>query len=122
MLFTLGNNENCCFIVGYEGKEKAIGITAIDADTEEKIATFTWPDGNANYEVGVATILNEFVEEDELEGCKTATEVLEKLGIVEKVLKKYDVDCVDVALCSINLNKLAQYSKRWSYSEYEVKN
>ena len=121
MLFTLGNKENCCFIVGHEGKEKAIGITAIDADTEEKLATFTWPDENANHEIGVATILNEFVEEDEIEGCKTAVEVLKKLGIVEKVLKKYDVDCVDVALCSINLDKLAQYSKRWGYSEYEVK-
>lgn len=122
MLFEFRNNKNCCFEVWHYNKEKAIAIAVIDADTEEKLETFTVLDKSADYQIGVATVYDGFIDGDEVNGYKTATEILQDLEIIQKVWNRYllDVDSnfTPVVSCSINLEILFKYSKKWNYYEY----
>lgn len=124
MIFKFRNNENCCLDVWHYDKEKAMGITVIDETTGEKLETLTCLDKNADYEEGLVTVFDEIVDEDEMGDCKTGTEVLQELGIIQYIWDKYMLEIVEgcpvsVAVCSINLNILAEYSKNWDYWEYE---
>lgn len=122
--FTYIKNKNCCFEVGHYNKEKAIRIAIIEGDSGEYIRTLTVLDIDNDYEIGLATIYNGNLIKDETSNYKTGTEFLQDLGIVEKVWETYDIDLdginlIPVAVCSINLNILAEYSKNWDYWEYE---
>lgn len=124
MTFKFRNNENCCLDVLHYNKEKAMGITVIDATTGEKLETLTCLDKNADYEEGLITVFDEIVDEDEMGDCKTGTEILQELGVIQYIWDKYMLEIVEgclvsVAVCSINLNILAEYSKNWNYWEYE---
>lgn len=121
--FTFRNNDNCAFNVWHYNKERAIAITVIDAETEEEIETLTVLD-DADYDVGFTRIYNGNVTGDEIFDYKTGTEVLQDLGIVEKVLGTYEIDedginVIPVAECIIDLYKLKEYSKNWDYWEFE---
>lgn len=122
--FTYIKNKNCCFEVGHYNKEKAIRIAIVEGDSGEYIRTLTVLDIDNDYEIGLATIYNGNLIKDETSNYKTGTEFLQDLGIVEKVWETYDIDLdginlIPVAVCSINLNILAEYSKNWDYWEYE---
>ena len=124
MTFKFRNNENCCLDVWHYDKEKAMGITVIDVATGEKLETLTCLDKNADYEEGLITVFDEIVDEDEMGDCKTGTEILQELGVIQYIWDKYILEIaeefpVSVAVCSINLNILAEYSKDWEYWEYE---
>lgn len=126
MLFKLENNANYCFDVWHYNKEKAMGITIIDANTGENIETLTVLDSDNDYEIGVITVYNDSIVGDEVEGYKTGTEILKDLGIVKKIWKKYKlgldgVNYIPIAICSINLSALAKYAKNWDYWEYKPK-
>lgn len=121
--FIFGKNENCAFDVGHYNKEHAIGITVIDAETEEELGVLTVLD-DADYDVGFARIYNGYVVGDEIFGYKTGTEILQDLGIVKKVWQTYKIDndginIIPVAECTIDLYKLKEYSKNWNYWEFE---
>lgn len=122
--FTYIKNKNCCFEVGHYNKEKAIRIAIVEGDSGEYIRTLTVLDIDNDYEIGLATIYNGNLVKDETSNYKTGTEFLQDLGIVEKVWETYDIDLdginlIPVAVCSINLSTLAEYSKDWNYWEYE---
>lgn len=121
--FTFGNSNNCAFNVWHYNKEKAIAITVIDIETDEELNILTVLD-DADYDVGFAIIYNGNVTGDEIFGYKTGTEVLQELGIVEKVWETYEIDIdgvnvIPVAECTIDLHKLKEYSKTWNYWEFE---
>jgi len=122
--FIFGDNKNCVFNVGHYNKESAIEIAVVDIETEEELGVLTVLD-DADYEVGFARIYNGNVVGDEILGYKTGTEVLQDLGIVEKVWKTYEIDndgmnIIPVAECTIDLYKLKEYSKNWDYWEFDV--
>lgn len=121
--FTFRNNDNCAFNVWHYNKERAIAITVIDTETDEEIETLTVLD-DADYDVGFTRIYNGNVTGDEIFGYKTGAEVLQDLGIVEKVWETYEIDedginVIPVAECTIDLYKLKEYSKNWDYWEFE---
>lgn len=121
--FTFGYSDNCAFNVWHYNKEKAIAITVIDIETDEELNILTVLD-DADYDVGFARIYNGKVTGDEIFGYKTGTEVLQELGIVEKVWETYEIDIdgvnvIPVAECTIDLHKLKEYSKTWNYWEFE---
>lgn len=118
--FIFGEFKNCYFSVGHYNKENAMGITIVDADTEEDIETLTILDKDYDYEIGVVTIYNDNVIGNEVEGYKTGTQILQELGIVEKIWTTYDLDVdginsIPISICSINLNLLKDYSRDWNY-------
>lgn len=122
--FTFGNSNNCAFNVWHYNKEKAIAITVIDIETEEELGELTVLNNNIDYDVGFTIIYNGNVTGDEIFGYKTGTEVLQELGIVEKVWETYEIDIdgvnvIPVAECTIDLYKLKEYSKTWNYWEFE---
>lgn len=122
--FTFGNSDNCAFNVWHYNKEKAIAITVIDIETEEELGELTVLNNDIDYDVGFAIIYNGNVTGDEIFGYKTGTEVLQELGIVEKVWETYEIDIdgvnvIPVAECTIDLYKLKEYSKTWNYWEFE---
>lgn len=121
--FKFRNNDNCAFNVWHYNKERAIAITVIDTETDEEIETLTVLD-DADYDVGFTRIYNGNVTGDEIFGYKTGAEVLQDLGIVEKVWETYEIDedginVIPVAECTIDLYKLKEYSKNWDYWEFE---
>lgn len=122
--FTFGYSDNCAFNVWHYNKEKAIAITVIDIETEEELGELTVLNNNIDYDVGFTIIYNGNVTGDEIFGYKTGTEVLQELGIVEKVWETYEIDIdgvnvIPVAECTIDLHKLKEYSKTWNYWEFE---
>ena len=122
--FTFGYSDNCAFNVWHYNKEKAIAITVIDIETEEELGELTVLNNDTDYDVGFAIIYNGNVTGDEIFGYKTGTEVLQELGIVEKVWEIYEIDIdgvnvIPVAECTIDLYKLKEYSKNWNYWEFE---
>lgn len=122
--FTFGNSNNCAFNVWHYNKEKAIAITVIDIETEEELGELTVLNNDIDYDVGFAIIYNGNVTGDEIFGYKTGTELLQDLGIVEKVWETYEIDIdgvnvIPVAECTIDLYKLKEYSKDWNYWEFE---
>lgn len=122
--FTFRNSDNCAFNVWHYNKEKAIAITVIDIETEEELGELTVLNNDIDYDVGFAIIYNGNVTGDEIFGYKTGTEVLQELGIVEKVWETYEIDIdgvnvIPVAECTIDLHKLKEYSKTWNYWEFE---
>ncbi len=122
--FTFGNSNNYAFNVWHYNKEKAIAITVIDIETEEELGELTVLNNNIDYDVGFTIIYNGNVTGDEIFGYKTGTEVLQELGIVEKVWETYEIDIdgvnvIPVAECTIDLHKLKEYSKTWNYWEFE---
>lgn len=121
--FKYGKYDKCAFNVGHYNKEKAIGITVVDTETDEELNILTVLD-DADYDVGFARIYNGKVTGDEIFGYKTGTEVLQELGIVEKVWETYEIDLdginvIPVAECTIDLYTLKEYSKTWDYWEFE---
>lgn len=121
--FRFGKNDNCAFDVWHYNKESAIGITVIDTETEEELGVLTVLD-DADYDVGFARIYNGNVTGDEIFGYKTGTEVLQDLGIVERVWETYEIDVdgtnvIPVAECTIDLYRLKEYTKNWDYWEFE---
>ena len=122
--FTFRNSDNCAFNVWHYNKETAIAITVIDIETEEELGELTVLNNDIDYDVGFAIIYNGNVTGDEIFGYKTGTEVLQELGIVEKVWETYEIDIdgvnvIPVAECTIDLHKLKEYSKTWNYWEFE---
>ncbi len=122
--FTFGYSDNCAFNVWHYNKEKAIAITVIDIETEEELGELTVLNNDTDYDVGFAIIYNGNVTGDEIFGYKTGTELLQELGIVEKVWEIYEIDIdgvnvIPVAECTIDLYKLKEYSKNWNYWEFE---
>lgn len=122
--FTFGYSDNCAFNVWHYNKEKAIAITVIDIETEEELGELTVLNNDIDYDVGFAIIYNGNVTGDEIFGYKTGTELLQELGIVEKVWETYEIDIdgvnvIPVAECTIDLYKLKEYSKDWNYWEFE---
>ena len=122
--FTFRNSDNCAFNVWHYNKEKAIAITVIDIETEEELGELTVLNNDIDYDVGFAIIYNGNVTGDEIFGYKTGTELLQELGIVEKVWETYEIDIdgvnvIPVAECTIDLHKLKEYSKTWNYWEFE---
>lgn len=122
--FTFGYSDNCAFNVWHYNKEKAIAITVIDIETEEELGELTVLNNDIDYDVGFAIIYNGNVTGDEIFSYKTGTELLQDLGIVEKVWETYEIDIdgvnvIPVAECTIDLYKLKEYSKDWNYWEFE---
>lgn len=122
--FTFRNSDNCAFNVWHYNKEKAIAITVIDIETEEELGELAVLNNDIDYDVGFAIIYNGNVTGDEIFGYKTGTELLQELGIVEKVWEIYEIDIdgvnvIPVAECTIDLHKLKEYSKDWNYWEFE---
>lgn len=117
--FEFRGNKKCCLSVGHYNKEKAIAISAMDMEIDEEIATLTVLDVNADYEVGVATVIGDFIDGDEVFGYKTGTDILKELGIVKKVEESYSIEETRVDVCNINLDKLEEYAKEWEYWEGE---
>lgn len=118
--FKFGENEKCCFSVGHYNKDNAIVINVVEKETGEYISTLTVLDDSYDYEVGLATIYNDNIVEDEMEVYKTGTQVLEELGAIDEIWAIYELDddgenFVSVASCSLNLNVLKDYSRDWEY-------
>lgn len=118
--FLFGKTENCCFSVGHYNKENAISINVVDDRTGESITSLTVLDKNYDYELGLATIYNDNVIGNDVEGYKTGTQVLQELEIIEEIWTTYDLDVdgensIPIASCSINLSLLKQYSRNWDY-------
>lgn len=125
--FEFRGNENCCLSVGHYPKEKSMWIAVIDADLGEEIESLTVFDRDYDYDVGLVTVCNESVGGNEIWGYKTGTEVLQELGLIEKIWKSYS--CYNlkgiknkIHSCNINLNKLAEYCYDWDFWEFEPDN
>ena len=122
--FNYVKNKKCCFEVGHYNKEKAIRIAIVEEDTGKYIRTLTVLDKDNDYEIGLATIYNGNLLKYGTSKYRTGTEFLQDLGIIEKIWETYDINLdgihsIPVAVCSINLNILAEYSRCWKYWEYE---
>ena len=120
MNFKFENNDKCYFSVGHYNKENAIAINVVDGETDEDIVTLTVLDKSYDYEIGLATIDNNYVVGNEVEGYKTGTQVLQELGIIDKIWAIYELDddgenSISVASCSLNLRVLKEYSREWEY-------
>ena len=125
--FEFINNINCCFAVEhYFNYPKAIAITVIDSETDNELATLTVLDKDSDYEVGSATIAYDSIFGDSIFWYKSAREILIELGIIEKVWKTYSFDDgtgeeISADVCTIDLDKLKEYSKVWNYLILEEK-
>lgn len=122
--FNFRNYENCCLSVGHYPKEKAMWICVIDSETDEEMESLTLFNQDFDYEIGLVTVYADIVEGNEIHDYKTATEVLQELGVVEKLWEtiKYDDGTAKIAkadVCSIDLYKLSKYTKDWDYWEFE---
>ena len=123
--FEFRGNKKCCLSVGHYNKEKAIAISVIDMEIDEEIATLTVLDEYSDYEVGMATVIGDFIDGDEVTIYKTAADILQELGIVKEVVKKYSIDekgygdKTRVDVCEINLDRLEEYAKKWEYWEWK---
>lgn len=110
--FEFNSNTDCCFEVEHYNNTKAISITIVDSITDNELATLTVFDKDFDYEAGIATISYDYTFE-----YKTAREILAELGIIQKVWETYTFDdgYVSADVCSIDLQKLKEYSKTWNY-------
>ena len=118
--FNFGENENCCFSVSHYNKDNAIAIDVVDGKTGECITTLSVLDRSYDYEVGLATVCNDYVSGNDVTGYKTGTQVLQELGIVDEIWTIYELDddgenSISVASCSLNLSVLKEYSREWEY-------
>lgn len=127
--FEFGNNENCCFSVWHYNKENAMAITVIDSNTNEEIETLTVLNTEMDYDIGFTLIYADVISGDEISGFKTGTEILQELGIIEKVYETYNFDekyagenVIKVDQCKIDLYKLKEYSKFWDFGEFPEEN
>ncbi len=118
--FKFGETEKCCFSVGHYNQEDAIAINVVEEETGEYIATLTVLDRSYDYEVGLATVCNDYVSGNDVTGYKTGTQVLEELGIIDEIWTIYELsddgeNSISVASCSLNLSVLKEYSREWEY-------
>ena len=115
-------NGNCVLAVGHYNKEKAMAISVVDLELDEEIQNLTMLNKDFDYEIGLITVVTDFVDGDEIFGYKTGTDILSELGIVEKVWETIEYDdgtgeIVKADICTIDIEKLKEYSTEWEYWE-----
>lgn len=122
--FQFMNYENCCFkIEHYCNNSKAIAITVIDSETDNELAMLTVLDEDFDYEVEIATIANDDFYGDDINGYKSAREILTELGIIRKVWETYITgEYISADVCTIDLYTLKEFSKIWDYWEFREEN
>lgn len=119
------NNRNCGLLIGHYNKENAMGISVVDLETDEAIHNLTVLNKDFDYNIGLVTVEADFVDGDEIFGYKTGTDILRELGVLEKVWETIEYDdgtgeIVKADVCSIDIEKLKEYSIEWQYWETEL--